>query len=257
MHWPVLAVGRYLLASGDGTLLDEPVPWYTPSDAPAVPASTMRAHLERALAAAREHLLPGTHLVAYGHGDWNDSLQPVDPSMAATMTSAWTVTLHHQSLQTLADGLETVQGDDSLVEALRAQAAEVADDLRRHLLVDGELAGYAQLDPPDADGVVTARRLLVHPRDTETGLRHGSLQMIHALGDDLLAPDEAAHHVALVREHLMGVDGVRLFDRPPAYSGAAHAALPARGDGHVRRPGDRSDVRARAPALVRGDGALG
>ena len=219
VHWPVLAVGRYLLASGDGTLLDEPVPWYTPSDAPAVPASTMRAHLERALAAAREHLLPGTNLVAYGHGDWNDSLQPVDPSMAATMTSAWTVTLHHQSLQTLADGLETVQGDDSLVEALRAQAAEVADDLRRHLLVDGELAGYAQLDPPDADGVVTARRLLVHPRDTETGLRHGSLQMIHALGDDLLAPGEAAHHVALVREHLMGVDGVRLFDRPPPYSG--------------------------------------
>ena len=43
--------------------------------------------------------------------------------------------------------------------------------------------------------------------------------MIHALGDDLLDPDQAAHHVALVREHLMGVDGVRLFDRPPAYHG--------------------------------------
>ena len=54
---------------------------------------------------------------------------------------------------------------------------------------------------------------------SETGLRHGSLQMIHALGDDLFDPEEAAHHVALVREHLMGVDGVRLFDRPPPYSG--------------------------------------
>ena len=219
VHWPVLAVGRYLLASGDATLLEETVPWYTPVDAPAVPASTMRSHLERALTGAREHLLPGTSLVAYGHGDWNDSLQPVDPTMAATMTSAWTVTLHHQSLQTLAEGLETVQGEDALVEDLRAEAAAVVDDLRRHLLVDGELAGYAQLDPPGPDGVVRARRLLVHPRDTETGLRHGSLQMIHALGGDLLDPDEAAHHVALVREHLMGVDGVRLFDRPPPYSG--------------------------------------
>ena len=89
----------------------------------------------------------------------------------------------------------------------------------RHLLVDGELAGYAQLDPPDQRGQVAVSRLLVHPRDGETGLRHGSLQMIHALGDDLLDPGEAAHHVALVREHLMGVDGVRLFDRPPPYSG--------------------------------------
>ena len=219
VHWPVLAVGRYLLASADGSLLDEPVSWYTPADAPPVPASTLRSHLERALDGAREHLLPGTSLVAYGHGDWNDSLQPADPTMAATMSSAWTVTLHHQSLRTLADGLEAVGGEDVLVDALRTEASAVAADLRRHLLVDGELAGYAQLDPPDEDGRVGVRRLLVHPRDTETGLRHGSLQMIHALGDDLFDPDEAAHHVALVREHLMGVDGVRLFDRPPPYSG--------------------------------------
>lgn len=219
VHWPVLALGRYLLASGDDTLLEQAVPWYTPAaDAP-VAASSMRSHVERALESARGHLLPGTSLVAYGHGDWNDSLQPADPTMAATMTSSWTVTLHHQSLRTLADGLETVAGEDVLVEALRAEAAAVEADLRRHLLVDGELAGYARLDPPDANGRVEVSRLLVHPRDTETGLRHGSLQMIHALGDDLLDPEEAAHHVALVREHLTGVDGIRLFDRPPPYSG--------------------------------------
>ena len=219
VHWPVLAVGRYLLASGDATLLGERVPWYTPADAPPVPATTMRSHLERALGGARERFLPGTSLVAYGHGDWNDSLQPADPTMAATMSSAWTVTLHHQSLRTLADGLEVVAGGDALVGALRAEAGAVADDLRRHLLVEGELAGYAQLDLPDLDNPVRVRRLLVHPRDEGTGLRHGSLQMIHALGDDLFDPEEAAHHVALVREHLMGVDGVRLFDRPPPYSG--------------------------------------
>ncbi len=219
VHWPVLALGRYLLASGDDTLLEQAVPWYTSAaDAP-VAASSMRSHLERALESAREHVLPGTSLVAYGHGDWNDSLQPADPTMAATMTSSWTVTLHHQSLRTLADGLQSVAGEDVLVEALRAEAAAVEADLRRHLLVDGELAGYARLDPPDASGHVEVSRLLVHPRDTETGLRHGSLQMIHALGDDLLDPEEAAHHVALVREHLTGVDGIRLFDRPPPYSG--------------------------------------
>ncbi|MEO7420989.1 MAG: cellobiose phosphorylase [Ornithinibacter sp.] len=219
IHWPVLAVGRYLLASGDATLLEERVGWYASADATPAPASTMRSHLERALESARERVLPGTNLVAYGHGDWNDSLQPADPSMAETMTSSWTVTLHHQSLRTLADGLQTVGGEDLLVGALRAEAWEVARDVRRYMLVDGEFAGYAQLDLPNQLGGVEVRRLLVHPRDTETGLRHGSLQMIHALGDDLFDPAEAAHHVALVREHLTGVDGIRLFDQPPPYSG--------------------------------------
>lgn len=210
VHWPVLALGRYLLASADVGVLDEPVGWYaggTPR-----PPTPLLDHVHRALDRARAGMLPGTHLVAYGHGDWNDSLQPADPAMAATMASAWTVTLHHQSLVTLADGLAASSAHSGLVGELRAEAAAVAADLHRHLLVDGELAGYVQLgaDRP---------RYLVHPRDAETGLRHGSLQMIHALAGDLLDPDQAAHHVDLVRAHLMGVDGVRLFDRPPGYHG--------------------------------------
>lgn len=217
IHWPVLALGRYLLASGDAAVLDVPVPWYAPPGA-APASSPLRDHVLRAVDHAARDVLPGTHLVAYGHGDWNDSLQPADPAMAQTMVSAWTVTLHHQSLTTLADGLETGGADPGLVDALRTEAAAVAADLQQHLVVDGELAGYAQLGTPDGQGAL-GRRLLVHPRDTETGLRHGALQMIHALGAGLLDPAQAAAHVALVREHLMGVDGVRLFDRPPAYHG--------------------------------------
>lgn len=220
VHWPVLAVGRYLLAWADASVLAEPVPWYTrPGDTSAEP-TPLADHLQRALADARAGSLPGTRLVAYGHGDWNDSLQPADPAMAATMASAWTVTLHHQAMSTLGDGLEAAGALPDLVAELRAEATAVAADLRRYLLADGELAGYVQVDP---DGARTAAgpstRLLVHPRDHQTGLHHGSLQMIHALGADLLGPQEAAHHVDLVRKHLMGVDGVRLFDRPPAYRG--------------------------------------
>lgn len=213
VHWPVLALGRYLQASGDATVLDEPVAWYAPPAETRPPASPLLAHVLRSLDRARSDVLPGTHLVAYGHGDWNDSLQPADPAMAGTMASAWTVTLHHQALTTLSAGLRTAHADAGLVDALQEEADAVAADLHRHLLVDGELAGYVQMDGP------TVRRLLVHPRDEETGLRHGALQMIHALGADLFDPEQAAHHVALVREHLMGVDGVRLFDRPPAYHG--------------------------------------
>jgi CRISPR-associated protein Csx3 len=228
VHWPVLALGRYLQASGDASVLDEAVDWYAPPTQERPPSSSLLSHVERALDRARSAVLPGTRLVAYGHGDWNDSLQPADPAMAGTLASAWTVTLHHQALSTLGDGLRTAGVDPALVDALRHEADTVSADLHRYLLVDGELAGYVQLDPPHGstdpgDATPAAeprvRRLLVHPRDTETGLRHGSLPMIHALGADLFDREQAAHHVALVREHLMGVDGVRLFDRPPAYHG--------------------------------------
>ena len=43
--------------------------------------------------------------------------------------------------------------------------------------------------------------------------------MIHAIADDLLTPDEAAHHLRLIRDHLLGPDGARLFDRPVGYAG--------------------------------------
>jgi len=212
VHWPVLALGRYLLASADGSVLAETVPW-----ASGRTPTPLRDHVARALDHARSGYLPGTHLVAYGHGDWNDSLQPADPAMATSLVSTWTVTLQHQALDTLADGLAASgAAETGEVEVLRAEAAAVAADLRRLLLVDGELAGYAQLAGP---GEGTVRRYLVHPRDSETGLRHGALQMIHALGGDLLDPAEAGHHVELVRAHLMGADGVRLFDRPPGYHG--------------------------------------
>ena len=80
------------------------------------------------------------------------------------------MTLHHQALRTLADGLDAVGGQADLVAELRDEAAAVAADLHRYLLVDGELAGYVQLDPPDRRGLIAVSRLLVHPRDIETGL---------------------------------------------------------------------------------------
>ncbi len=208
VHWPVLAVARWLLASGDASFLDEDVPWHGCTE-----RSSVLDHLGRALARARAGYLPGTHLVAYGHGDWNDSLQPADPALATTMTSAWTVVLHRQSLRALADGLDAAGTRAGLAQALRCEADAVTDDLREHLLVDGELAGYAVVE----DG--RAVRHLVHPRDGETCLTRGALQTVHALGDDLLTPDEASHHAALVRAHLLGADGLRLFDRPAPYRG--------------------------------------
>jgi len=46
----------------------------------------------------RRRVIPGRHLAAYGHGDWNDSLQPADPKMRDWMVSSWTVALLFQQV---------------------------------------------------------------------------------------------------------------------------------------------------------------
>jgi CRISPR-associated protein Csx3 len=43
--------------------------------------------------------------------------------------------------------------------------------------------------------------------------------MVHAIINDMLTPDEARAHIALLREHVIGADGARLFDRPLEYRG--------------------------------------
>ena len=44
----------------------------------------------------------------------------------------------------------------------------------------------------------------MHPSDERTGLRYGVLPWIHAIGADLLTPEQARHHLDLIEEHLLG-----------------------------------------------------
>ena len=105
VFWPLLALAQYLLAGGDAALLDQELPYFHPEgDAKAQRASVL-AHVERALALIERRVIAGTRLAAYGHGDWNDSLQPADPALADELCSAWTVTLHYQTVATLAQAL--------------------------------------------------------------------------------------------------------------------------------------------------------
>jgi cellobiose phosphorylase len=210
VFWPVLALAQYLLASGDAGLLEEVEPFYS-SDPRDAERATMLGHVERALALIERRVIEGTALAAYGHGDWNDSLQPAAPAMREHMCSAWTVTLHHQTLTTLARALRTSGRADEAVR-LEARAQAVRTDFQRLLLVDEVLVGYALFEQ---SGV----RYLLHPRDAVSGVRYSSLAMIHAILEDMLTPSQAREHLRLIEAHLKGPDGVRLFDRPMPYHG--------------------------------------
>jgi cellobiose phosphorylase len=212
VFWPLVVLAQYLVASGDGGVLDERVPFFDARGPDVGEPATVWQHAERALELIKSRVIPGTRLAAYGHGDWNDSLQPADPSLRERLCSAWTVTLNVQTLTALAHALRAVGRADAAAP-LEAWAEEVRRDFQRLLVPDGVVAGYAHFE--DGGGV----RHLLHPRDTTTGVRYSSLAMIHAILEDMLAPEQTSEHLRLIDEHLSGPDGVRLFDRPLPYHG--------------------------------------
>jgi cellobiose phosphorylase len=214
VFWPLLALSQYLIASDDVALLDAVVPFFRPQGDEPAEKATIWAHVERALAVIAGRLIPGTNLVAYGHGDWNDSLQPVDPAMCERLCSSWTVTLHYQTITTLATALQRV-GRAEAAERLSASAQRVRQDFQRLLIVDGTVAGYAYFH---AGGRID---YLLHPCDQTTGIRFSLLPMIHAIINGLLTPEQAGTHRGHIKAQLLGVDGARLFDRPFDYRGGA------------------------------------
>jgi 1,2-beta-oligoglucan phosphorylase len=205
VFWPLLVLAQYLIASGDHSVLDERIHFFNADNA------TVWEHAQRALSLIEKRVIPGTALAAYGHGDWNDSLQPADPSMRDHMCSAWTVTLHFQVLRTLASALRAIGRTDEAAR-LESSAESVRRDFQRLLLVDGVLTGYALFDGGNV-------RYLLHPRDKTTGAHYSSLAMIHAILEDLLTPEQAREHLKIIDTHLSAPDGIRLFDRPMTYHG--------------------------------------
>ena len=208
VYWPLLALGDYLDMTGDTGILDEEVAWV--GESTFTEPTSILEHVLAALAHLEAQRAHDPRLPAYGHGDWNDSLQPADPELARWMTSTWTAELEMKSLSTLAKGL--AGREPRLAGRLEEISAATGDALREHLLVDGELAGYAIVRDSGVEP-------LVHPRDRRTGLAHGSLQMIHALADELLTVEEAWEHARIIDEHLDSPTGILLFDTPVKYHG--------------------------------------
>jgi cellobiose phosphorylase len=212
VFWPLVALAGYLTASEDAGLLEEEIPFFHAEGASRGERASLWLHVERALAVIGSRVIPKTRLAAYGHGDWNDSMQPFDPAMRERLCSAWTVTLHVQTLTAMAGAFRALGRNDRAAE-FDAMAAAVREEFRRRLLVDGTVAGLAYFH---ADGRV---EYFLHPRDRSTGVSYSLLPMIHAVLHDLFTPEQARHHLELIRKRLTGPDGARLFDRPMVYGG--------------------------------------
>ena len=83
--WPLKALCDYVEETNDLAFLDEAVPWRERRGLARTGPSTSH---RRACRQAPRHRAasassPARSLIRYGEGDWNDSLQPVDPRLAA------------------------------------------------------------------------------------------------------------------------------------------------------------------------------
>ncbi|MES2982375.1 MAG: hypothetical protein V4727_08685 [Verrucomicrobiota bacterium] len=210
VYWPILALAQYLEVTGDTSLLEEPLPFFQQDGKGE--AVTVLAHVDCALDLIRRRVIPGTVLAAYGNGDWNDSLQPAKSEMRKQLCSSWTVTLNYQTFITLADAFRRV-GHAERANLLEKEAADILEAFQRILIVDEVIAGLVYFHP---GGEAEA---ILHPSDHTTGISYSLLPMIHAIINDMLTPDQAVKHLALIRSHLIGPDGAHLFDRPMAYQG--------------------------------------
>ncbi|MFI5011354.1 MAG: GH36-type glycosyl hydrolase domain-containing protein [Hyphomicrobiales bacterium] len=214
--WPLKALCDYVEATDDVGFLDEAVAWRREDDlAKTERRDSIAAHIDKLIATVKERFIPGTRLIRYGEGDWNDSLQPVDPAMHDRMVSSWTVALLFQQLNRYAEVLRRAGRAPAAAE-LEGLAAEMAVDFNRHLVRDGTVAGYAIFGEGECE-------VLLHPSDRRTGLSYSLLPMTQGIIAGLFTPDQARHHLAIIREHLLFPDGVRLMDRPVTYRGGPQA----------------------------------
>jgi cellobiose phosphorylase len=212
VFWPLLALAEYLVDSEDGSILEQTLPYFDPSGPAAGERASLLDHVERALRVIERRVIPGTSLAAYGHGDWDDSLQPFDSSMRERLCSAWTVTLQYQTFMALAEALRGL-GRAGEAERLESKAARVQEEFQRLLIRDDTIAGFAYFHSLERVDY------WLHPRDPAGGIRFRLLPMVHAIINGMLTSEQVRRHTATIRQHLLGPDGARLFDRPVRYDG--------------------------------------
>lgn len=211
--WPVKALCDYLEATNDLAFLEAKIGYTDPERFEARgPEETVLAHCERVIAQCEARFVPGTALVNYGDGDWDDTLQPADPTLRTRMVSAWTVGLAFHTFRQLGEVCRRA-GHAGRARRLDDILGRIRVDFAAHLLPGGIVAGFLVREP---DG---RERPLLHPQDAVTGIRYRLLPMTRSILAELFTPEEARRHLDLVESELRYPDGVRLMSEPSVYDG--------------------------------------
>ncbi len=211
-YWCIIALGDYVKVTGDLKILDEVLPYYhEKGPAPAGP-TPLSEHVERLIKMIVDSFIPGTALVPFDGGDWNDSLQPVSKDLAQRMISSWTVEMNYQAFSQYQLVYEA-SGNTRKAGELKDICEKIKADFNKYLVKDGVVAGYGLVEDDRSISV------LLHPSDTTTGIQYSILPMNRGIISEIFTHEQAQHHQDLIERHLKGPDGARLMDRPLRYQG--------------------------------------
>jgi 1,2-beta-oligoglucan phosphorylase len=210
--WPMKAICDYVEATNNLASLDEVI-GFACGEATEGEGQTasLFSHTLLQIEAIEARSIPGTALAAYGHGDWEDSLQPVDPAARQRCVSPWTVELIYQTFGRYAEVCARA-GKRDTCERLTAFRRRIHDDFNHYLVKDGVTAGLVDFGP---EGI----EYLLHPDDQRTGVHYRLLPMTRGIISGIFSEQQMRDHLAFINEHLMFPDGVRLMDRPVRYHG--------------------------------------
>jgi len=211
-YWCIIALSNYIRVTGDLRILDEVLPYYHENGAAHAEKMPLSEHIERLVRMIRDSFIPGTPLVPFGGGDWNDSLQPVSKELAGRMISTWTIEMNYQAFEQYGRVYE-LSGNTSKAGELKEICRRIKADFNKYLVRDGVVAGYGLAEK---DGSIS---LLLHPSDDKTNVHYSILPMNRGIISGIFSKEQAVFHQDLIEQKLKGPDGARLMDRPLKYKG--------------------------------------
>jgi cellobiose phosphorylase len=203
--WPLYILSKYLLQTGDKDILQVIIPYTSIKTGKKQNPESLYQHVRHQIERIRDNFIPGTALSAYGGGDWDDTLQPVEDELRLKMSSSWTVALTIQALETY---LFTCDDD----EDLRGLLHELKKDYQEYFIKDGVPAGFVQIKN---DQICH----LVHPSDRLTGIKYRLLTFNRGMIAELFPEESLAGYLNIIDENLLHPDGVRLMDTTVKYKG--------------------------------------
>lgn len=211
IFWPLKAVSDYILATGDASLLGERVAYRTVSAAEQGAPETILSHLQNAVTSIKTRFLPGTRLISYAGGDWDDTLQPASRQLKEHLVSAWTQALAVQTFSLLSRAVKEADGD--FAHVLEQLSLEMKHDFQKYLIKDNVIAGFLYLHPGEDV------KYMLHPEDQETNIHYRLLPLTRSILAEIADPELAKQSTAIIDRHLACPDGIRLMDAPAGYEG--------------------------------------
>jgi 1,2-beta-oligoglucan phosphorylase len=211
-YWCLIALASYISNTGDMEILEEVLPYYHEQGTDYAELTPLSEHVDRLIRMIVKSFIPGTSMVPFGGGDWNDSLQPVSRELAQRMISSWTVEMNYQAFDQYRVVFELI-GNSEKANELKQICENIKADFNRHLIKDGTVAGYGLTED---DGKIS---VMLHPTDNRTGVQYSILPMERGILSGIFTKEQALLHQGLIEQHLKGPDGARLMDRPLKYRG--------------------------------------